>query len=77
MERFKSNDKDLLAEVVISNQGGKSHHSYDKDEPCDICWDPLKNKYTIVMSCNHKFHRHCILANMLKFNKPKCPMCAD
>lgn len=79
---------DILAEVLLTYKYGcTATDKYDKDEECAVCYDNMKDTYTITLSCGdkHTFHRNCVLTmiqmeqtkNYLSRSANKCPACFD
>jgi len=47
--------------------------SSETSEECAICLCPLNINNPVVINCNHKFHKDCILEAIK--TKKKCPLC--
>ena len=45
------------------------------NKECSICLESFDTKNTIVLNCNHYFHRECINEWLLINNS--CPICRD
>ena len=53
----------------------KAKKEYDKEADCVICTESLLGKYVFEFGCDetHVFHRHCILSNIMEYQRYKCP----
>ena len=53
--------------------------NYKCDDECSICLQKLKNKHSIIIPCNHRFHTTCIESHITSVQSsnrvPLCPLC--
>ena len=74
-ELMNGDHKKFLFEVVLLRNGMNVYEKYANDEPCCICWESLKNKYTYELKCQHAYHRNCMLTNLITYNRGGCEIC--
>ena len=43
---------------------------------CVICFEEISDNNMIKLSCNHSFHKNCIIELVKKRNR-KCPLCRN
>ena len=46
------------------------------NDECVICFDEINKKNIINLTCNHSFHKECIITLVRKRNR-KCPLCRN
>lgn len=73
-EKSKEAPKDCqLKEVPKDEKSKEAPKGIVPENKCSICMELLEPQQTMVTSCNHKFHRECILI-WLNDKNTTCPM---
>jgi hypothetical protein len=68
----------LLEAGLVGFFGWKRNVILTEDQECAVCLVNMKGyDYLLQTSCDHVFHRYCILKIMASANKEKrvCPLC--
>ena len=82
MMQIPLNSKDdILAELIlIQKHNVQAISKWPSDDMCPICFDTLKDQYTLQYPCGdpkHSFHRNCILSNIIVYNRGvQCAVCS-
>jgi len=67
---------DFIAEVILTTRNGWTAELCNVlDKDCPICFGTVQYQYTLKTRCGHTYHRNCILANMLDYERYICPKC--
>ena len=46
------------------------------NDECVICFEKIESNNMIKLSCNHSYHKECIVTLLRKRNR-KCPLCRN
>ncbi len=60
--------------VLINDYNCKGEFPSVDTNECTICSDELKEDYVIELPCGHRFHRSCILTNIITYKRKSCPL---
>ena len=63
----------ILFETLLITKHGWNNEYKNKD--CAICLESLVDRHSLTTNCGHSFCRNCILTNMIKYERVKCPCC--